>query len=273
MLCKSAAVLVVATTVLARTPNGFSPPSNTDLIVEYRGFAPQNGVVVARDITISEPKIGTLTRLNGTSYAVLMIDLDIPTDSPPATNTLLHWMQTGLTPASTPTQLNTTAGTIRAFLLENGTNTAPIVAYFGPNPPARIPLSHRYTQILVDTSEITDEGTQALRTAAGTLRGFNAQQVLAQANLGDKVVAGNFYNVTNPGPATTPSSTASGSGSAATGGTQFGTGSGSGAGTGIGAGTGGTNTSSDVVTADGILKRPGGALVGVLMVGAAMFAL
>ncbi|KAK3995626.1 CEN-like protein 1 [Cladorrhinum sp. PSN332] len=265
MLSKCVTVLMVATTALARTPNGFSPATNTDLIVEYRGFAPQNGVVVARDTTVPEPRIGTLTRLNGTSYAVLMIDLDIPTDNPPATNTLLHWMQTGLTPASTATQLNTTMGTIRAFLLENGTNTAPIVAYFGPNPPARVPLSHRYTQILVDTSDITDEGTQALRTAAGALRGFNAQQVLTQANLGDKVVAGNFYNVTNPGPATTPSPTTSGSGSAATGGTQSGTGS--------GAGTGGPSTESDVVTAGGVVMRPGGALVGVVMVGAVMFAL
>ncbi|KAK4229822.1 phosphatidylethanolamine-binding protein [Podospora fimiseda] len=205
------------------------------------------------------------TPLNGTSYAVLMIDLDIPTDNPPATNTLLHWMQTGLTPATTATQLNTTSGTIRAFLLENTTNTAPIVAHFGPNPPARIPLSHRYTQILVDTSDITDEDIQVLRTAAATLRGFNAQQVLAQANLGDKVVAGNFYNVTNPGPVTTPSATASGSGSAATGGTQTGTG---------GPSIESDQSESDAVTGGGgVVMRPGGTVVGVVMVAAVMFAL
>lgn len=129
-----------------------------------------------------------------------MIDLDIPTNTPPTTNTLLHWMQTGLTPAAQATRLNTTTGQISVFLLENSTNTAPILAYFGPNPPARIPLSHRYTQILVDTSSLDNTGLTALRTAAATIVGFNAQTVLNQAGLGDRVVAGNFYNVTNPGP-------------------------------------------------------------------------
>src|SRR5690606_33239251 len=114
------------------------------------------------------------------SYAVMMIDLDIPTDNPPATDTLLHWMQTGLTPAATATQLNTAMGVINAFLLENSSNTAPVVPYFGPNPPARIPLSHRYTQILVDTSDITEEGMQALQMAAMTLRGFDTESVLSQ---------------------------------------------------------------------------------------------
>lgn len=129
-----------------------------------------------------------------------MIDLDIPTNNPPATNTLLHWLQTGLTPAAQATRLNTTTGQMSVFLLENSTNTAPIAAYFGPNPPARTPLSHRYTQILVDTSTLDNAGLTALRTAAATIVGFSAQTVLNQAGLGDKVVAGNFYNVTNPGP-------------------------------------------------------------------------
>jgi hypothetical protein len=118
MVSKCLAALVAATTVLARTPAGFTPSSETDLVVEYNGFAPLNGVVVSRSVTTSQPRIGTRTRLNGTSYAVMMIDLDIPTNNPPETNTLLHWMQTGLTPATAPTTLNTTAGTITAFLLE-----------------------------------------------------------------------------------------------------------------------------------------------------------
>jgi phosphatidylethanolamine-binding protein len=142
-----------------------------------------------------------------------MIDLDIPTDTPPATNTLLHWAQTGLTPANTPTRLNTTTGQISVFLLENSTNTSPILGYFGPNPPARIPLSHRYTQILIDTSDTDDEDIAAIRTAAATIRGFNALTVLTAADLEDKVVAGNFYNVTNPGPVATGNSTTPSGGS------------------------------------------------------------
>jgi phosphatidylethanolamine-binding protein len=148
-----------------------------------------------------------------------MIVLDIPTDTPPQTNTLLHWAQTGLTPANTPTRLNTTTGQISVFLLENSTNTAPILGYFGPNPPARIPLSHRYTQILIDTSDADAEDIAEIQTAAATIRGFNALTVLTEADLEDKVVAGNFYNVTNPGPVNgtgTPSGTGTGTGSGAT---------------------------------------------------------
>jgi hypothetical protein len=188
----------------------------------------------------------------------MMIDLDIPTANPPETDTLLHWMQTGLTPATTATQLNTTAGTIRAFLLENSTSTAPIVPYFGPNPPARIPLSHRYTQILVDTSGITEEGMETLREAAATIRGFNAESVLRQAGLESMVVAGNSYNVTNPGPV----------------GAQTG---GNGAASGTGAGTGSQPTGRPVTAAAvGGLGMPDGGLAlagGLLLAGVAMLGL
>ncbi len=48
MISRCLAALVAATTVLARTPTGFTPSSNTDLIVEYNGFAPLNGVVISK---------------------------------------------------------------------------------------------------------------------------------------------------------------------------------------------------------------------------------
>jgi phosphatidylethanolamine-binding protein len=144
--------------------------------------------------------LGTLTQLTGKSYAVIMVDMDIPTNNPPATNTLLHWMQTGFTPATTSTTLNTTNGVQQVFLLNQG-NTAALASYLGPSPPARLPLSHRYTQILVDTSSITAQQTSTLQSAAQSRQGFNANTVLTSANLVDKVVAGNSFNVTNPGPA------------------------------------------------------------------------
>ncbi|KAK0626659.1 phosphatidylethanolamine-binding protein [Immersiella caudata] len=207
--------MAAATVSHARTPPGFLPATQNDLIVEFNGFIAMSGTVVPRNTTIPQPRIGTLTRLAGRSYAVLMIDLDIPTDTPPQTNTLLHWAQTGLTPANTPTRLNTTTGQISVFLLENSTNTAPILGYFGPNPPARIPLSHRYTQILIDTSDADADDIAEIRSAAATIRGFNALTVLTEADLEDKVVAGNFFNVTNPGPVNgtgTPSGTGTGTG-------------------------------------------------------------
>ena len=39
---------VAATLALARTPSGFAPESNTDLIVEYGGISADNGVVVSK---------------------------------------------------------------------------------------------------------------------------------------------------------------------------------------------------------------------------------
>ncbi|KAK5662781.1 hypothetical protein OQA88_6189 [Cercophora sp. LCS_1] len=222
-----AGLITIATLATARTPPGFTPASNVDLIVEYNGVVPQNGAANGNPtVTIPQPRVGTLTRLTGTSYAVLMIDLDIPTDTPPQTNTLLHWAQTGLTPATTATRINTTTGQLSVFLLENSTNTSPILGYFGPNPPARIPLSHRYAQILIDTSDADEEDIAAIRTAAATIRGFNAQTVLTAADLEDEVVAGNWYNVTNPGPVNNTLNQPSGTGTT-TGGGPASTGSGS----------------------------------------------
>lgn len=131
----------------------------------------------------------------------MMIDLDIPTNDTGSTSTLLHWMQTGLTPATTATPLNMTSGGESVFLLENTANTPALAPYFGPSPPARVPLSHRYTQILVDTSGVSTQATGALQDAAASRRGFDAPTVLQQAGLENKVVAGNFFIVMNPGPA------------------------------------------------------------------------
>jgi len=144
-----------------------------------------------------------------------MIDLDIPTNSPPQTSTLLHWLQTGLTSAETATMLNTTTrgkgGATQAFILQNKGNTAALAPYIGPSPPARIPLSHRYTQILVNHTGLSTESVGALQMAAATRQGFNAMQVLMQAGLMDKVVAGNFFNVTNAGPVNSTSTGGGGS--------------------------------------------------------------
>ncbi len=105
-------------------------------------------------------------------------------------------MQMGLTQSPTSTKM----GDQSVFMFMNMSNTPPAAAYIGPSPPARIPLSHRYTQILVDTSGFQTEGTNALLTAAMTRQGFNVEEVLSQVGLQGKVVAGNFFNVTNPGP-------------------------------------------------------------------------
>lgn len=123
-----------------------------------------------------------------------MIDLDIPTNNPPATGTLLHWMQTGLTPSQTAT----TGAAGEVYVLQSN-GPAALAAYMGPAPPARVPLSHRYTHILVDTSAASQADMAVLSQAAKSRNGFSAQQVLTKANLVSKVVAGNWFNVTNAG--------------------------------------------------------------------------
>lgn len=225
MLCKSFIALAVASLASAETPTGFTPGSKTGLIVAFNGKTALNGAVEARtgesspspdklylyrimSLTTTpavqqQPTIATTQRLNGTSYAVIMVDIDIPTNSPPATSTLLHWMQTDLKPATAATSLNSSAGgSASEFLLQNSSsNTAPFAVYNPPNPPARIPLSHRYVQILVDTSGAPASAIDALKSAAADRSGFSAEKTLTAAGLQNKVVAGNFFNVTNPGPA------------------------------------------------------------------------
>lgn len=185
-----------------------------------------------------------------------MIDLDIPTNNPPQTNTLLHWMQTDLTPATAATALNSSSGNANAFALQTG-QTAAFATYLQPNPPARVPLSHRYTQILVDTTGVQQTALDSLKTAAQNRQGFKAEEVLTAAGLQNKVVAGNFYNVTNAGPAAASNSSSSGGSSSGSGSSSggrgssgsnstSGSGSSSGSGSGAGATTGsGTNTGTN----------------------------
>ncbi|KAK8001451.1 Protein FLOWERING LOCUS T [Apiospora marii] len=145
------------------------------------------GKDLAKAATANAPTISTASKLEGKSFAIMMIDLDIPTETAGKTNTLLHWMQTGLTAAASGAG---SALTVKA--------AAP---YLGPSPPAKTPLKHRYTEILVDTSAATPDQLKVLTDAAANRQGFQAEAVLTKAKLQDKVVAGNFFTVTNAGPA------------------------------------------------------------------------
>jgi phosphatidylethanolamine-binding protein len=131
-----------------------------------------------------------------------MVDLDIPTNTPPATSTLLHWLAIGYTQPSNTTAFPVAANgtTAQAYLFNAPASPAAAQPYAGPNPPARIPLTHRYTQVIVDTTGATNASLTALQRAAMTRQGFDVAAVLASANLTGKVVAGNWFTVTNPGP-------------------------------------------------------------------------
>lgn len=223
MKAQALAILAAASVANAATPAGFQPASQTQLFVSFGGLTALNGQVITKEgkvpdrteqlfkpsdkqLTIptsasaSEPTLATAQRLPG-QYIALMIDLDIP-QTPPTS--LLHWMSGSLVSSATPVML----GTQTVFPLRDApaTGTTQVVAeaapYFGPNPPARNPLSHRYTEILVDITGLSTQAIQTLTGAAATRLGFDAMRVLASAGIpASRVVAGNFFNVTNPGPA------------------------------------------------------------------------
>lgn len=142
-----------------------------------------------------------------------MVDLDIPSTSNP--HTFLHWMQTGFTPSTTASAITTANGTVQGFTLTNAQNTSAIVAYTQPNPPAQNPLSHRYTEVLVDTSAMSADGITALTTAANVRVGFDINTALQAAGLTNNVVAGNSFNVTNAGPVAASSAKKANSGAKA----------------------------------------------------------
>lgn len=129
----------------------------------------------------------------------MMVDLDIPISTQPTT--FLHWLQTDLKASTTPETIMTSSGNLQGFGVNLANNTAAIINYTQPNPPAQNPLSHRYTQLLIDTSAITPAGLTALQTAAQSRVNFNINTTLQAAGLSQNVISWNFFNVTNPGPA------------------------------------------------------------------------
>lgn len=125
----------------------------------------------------------------------MMVDPDIP-PSANSTNELLHWLQTGLTSANSTT---TVAG-VEVYELVNTGNTSALASYRPPNPPAQAPLSHRYTQMLLNlTDNLAAVGI--LQTYAQNRTNFSAVNVIQAAGL--TVLAGNWFNVTNTSTATT----------------------------------------------------------------------
>ncbi|KAI1482951.1 PEBP-like protein [Daldinia eschscholtzii] len=262
MLCKSLIILAGASATLASTPKGFEPGTTSALIVSFGDVAAADGNVLEKAATQTAPTIGTQSKVEGTSFAVLMIDLDIPTDSPPETSTLLHWLQTGLTQSTAATPIDTSEGSTDAFVFENSQGQAAFAEYIGPSPPARIPLSHRYTQILVDTSSATEANLDVLKNAAANRRGFDALSILTQAGLADKVLAGNFFNVTNPGPvasSTSKKNSTSDNGSGSAGST--------------GTGSVISPTQTPFVPGAAMTHKVSGMLLGIAMVGAVFIAL
>jgi hypothetical protein len=143
--------------------------------------------------TLNAPTIGTTEKLSGT-YAIILCDPDIPgapTDG--LTGQFLHWIQTDLVSSSTSTKV---AGQT-IFTLTSPSNTTALAPYLQPSPPNRALTTHRYIELLVNTTGKDKAALQPLMTAgAARMKGnFSALNTLDAAGL--KVVFGGYFNVTN----------------------------------------------------------------------------
>jgi hypothetical protein len=134
--------------------------------------------------------IGTSQKLVGT-FTVMMVDPDIPPQTAGgSTSQLLHWMQSGLVSANNASFV---AG-IQMFELVNPTNTSALATYIQPSPPNKSPNTHRYTQMLFNTTGNTS-ALMKLSTFAKTRTNFSSENVVKSTGL--TVLFGNSFDVTN----------------------------------------------------------------------------
>ncbi|EKD16353.1 uncharacterized protein L3040_008453 [Drepanopeziza brunnea f. sp. 'multigermtubi'] len=191
MLSQILIAVALAGAATAVTPPGFQPASTTDLVVAFGNTLAVNGKLLTKAETAMQPTIATMQPLTGT-YAIMMVDPDIPPQQAGGpTGELLHWMQQDMTSANTSTMI----GDMMVYVLQSSVdNTAAIAPYFGPSPPNKAPNTHRYTQLLLDTTN-NPTGLASLTQAGATRTNFDAVKVVNAA--GVKVVAGNSFNVMN----------------------------------------------------------------------------
>ncbi|TAQ90688.1 hypothetical protein B7494_g959 [Chlorociboria aeruginascens] len=123
-----------------------------------------------------------------------MVDPDIPPSvAGNPTTEFLHWLQGGLVSSFN----STTIAGVTFFPLTNPNNVPAYESYIGPAPPNEVPHTHRYTQLLINTTLYDQSGnTSVLKSAGSAPTNFNAAQVLQNAEL--TVLAGNSFNVSNP---------------------------------------------------------------------------
>jgi phosphatidylethanolamine-binding protein (PEBP) family uncharacterized protein len=122
---------------------------------------------------------------------VILADPDIPgapTDS--KTGQFLHWIQAGLESSSTST---TVAGQT-IFELQTPANVSAFAPYIQPSPPNRALTTHRYIELLVNTTG-DSAALKTLMTAGATRTNFSALAVVNAA--GKEVLFANYFNVTN----------------------------------------------------------------------------
>jgi hypothetical protein len=121
-----------------------------------------------------------------------MVDPDNPPANASSTGTeeFLHWIQPGLVSAKTTSIVNGKT----VYELINPQNVSAFAPYLPPGPPFQFPFIHRYIQLLLDTTSTPNNSV--LAAAAQNRRQFHVLQVVN--NAGVSVVAGNWFNSSDP---------------------------------------------------------------------------
>ncbi|KAL3417983.1 hypothetical protein PVAG01_10993 [Phlyctema vagabunda] len=202
---KLLAVATLLCTALAQTPAGFAPTTNKKLGLTAGGIEVSPGLLIPRAQTASPPTISAPSNSNASTYALFMIDIDLPINNTRVT--LLHWFQPDLVVDS--------AGT----LVPSNTNASgPGAAYLQPNPPAG-DIAHRYTFVLYEQPSTfsVPAAFAAINPPANVPArgGFSVAAFAAAADLGEPI-SGNFWTVQNTTVTATGAATATGSASPTT---------------------------------------------------------
>ncbi|PQE03452.1 phosphatidylethanolamine-binding PEBP protein [Rutstroemia sp. NJR-2017a BVV2] len=237
--------------VSAFTPTGFEPASSNNLTVAYGKTLAINGRQILRADTAQPPTIGTTTKLTGT-YTILMVDPDIPSSSGTGpTSQFLHWVQSDLVSSNT----TTTISGQKVYTLVNTKNTTAFAAYLQPNPPNKAPTTHRYTQLLFNTTGgSASTALKSLQTAAKSRENFSTTDVVKSAGL--VVLMGNSFDVAFADKGINSTGAGAGSSSGTSGGKGSGTSGGEGNGT-------ATSNSTSTSTAGPVVSTGGAGMVNV----------
>jgi hypothetical protein len=203
-------IALITSLCLAITPPGFQPSSTSNLTVTFGSLLAVDGVYITeiriysqtspdsyKSIvdTMSEaayqPQLYTDKSLPGT-YTILMVDPDNPPANASSTSTeeFLHWIQPGLVSSKTASIINGRT----VYELINPQNISAFAPYLPPGPPFQFPFIHRYIQLLLDTTSTPNNSV--LAAAAQNRRQFHVLQVVN--NAGVSVVAGNWFNSSDP---------------------------------------------------------------------------
>ncbi|RDW63819.1 hypothetical protein BP6252_11364 [Coleophoma cylindrospora] len=189
-------IVAAAVTGLANamTPPGVFPVNTENMTVFFdTSVLATNGVNIPKDNTKIAPTLALDRMLTGRTFAVVMIDPDTPATGVGGngTNSLIHWFQDGFTSSSSSV---TVAGKTVVPLV-NVANTTAIQAYLQPQSGPANGQTHRYTQFLIDTTNVTTFNVDpSLKNATKTRSGFDMAKFVTEANV--QVLSANWFNVT-----------------------------------------------------------------------------